>query len=162
MHKRRPEARTPKAQVRLFHPAISDFKSHCTIHFYRARRITLLQLYCNSVDLEICAPCQHTFGLRWCVLNNQRKVRECPSANVRTSDDGSGVYCLRDGATYEVRTSFQLELLPKQRTKPVTRNGVRNPEIRSAEPDVPAAAQAVAFAKSHDLRMHSFSAFISE
>lgn len=95
MHKRRPEARTPKAQVRLFQPAISDFKSHCTIHFYRARRITLLQLYCNSVDLEICAPCQHTFGLRWCVLNNQRKVRECPSTNVRTSDDGSCVYCLQ-------------------------------------------------------------------
>eukprot|EP01043_Picozoa_sp_COSAG02_P005420 COSAG02_NODE_146_length_33985_cov_263.461695_30_plen_162_part_00 len=161
MHKRRPEARTPKAQVRLFHPAISDFKSHCTIHFYRARRITLLQLYYNSVDLEVCAPCQHTFGLRRCVLNNQRKVRECPSTNVRTSDDGSCVYCLRDGAKYEVRTSFQLELLPKQRTKP-ERNGVRNPEIRSTEPGVPAAAQAAAFARSHDLRMHWFSAFISE
>ena len=101
-HKRRPEARTPKAQVRLLHPAISDFKSHCTIHFDRACRITLLQLDCNSVNLEICAPCQHALGFRWCIRNNQRKICESPSSNVRTSDDGSCVYCLRNGANMKL------------------------------------------------------------
>lgn len=42
------------------------------------------------------------------------------------------------------------------------RKGVRKPEIRSVDPDVPAAAHAAALVRSHNFKMHVFCVFISE